>query len=169
MLLGVILIIATSLYWRDEKKNMWFEGASAAVRQHVEEKIFFAKAKIDGFCVAKYWKAFFEEVPEAGTMLPVVQGILCIPASAAKCERKFSYTTALVNSRTQRLSHRMIEMKSVIKHGQSAKDWEFEGFVEFCENDDELTNRLERVQQAVKTVLRDPREQEEESYDSEDQ
>lgn len=63
------------------------------------------------------WREFFtdSQYEYMSPVIPMIKGILCIPASAAKCERIFSFTTRLVNRLTSSLGADTVEMKTIIK------------------------------------------------------
>ena len=82
------------------------------------------------FDLLTFDRSLFNDAPQLALCVPVIRGVLCIPSSAAKCERTFSFTTRLINRLTTSLGRDTVEMKTVIKDALNNEIVDINTFVE---------------------------------------
>ena len=88
--------------------------------------------------------------------VPLIQGILCIPASAAKCERIFSFTTRLINRLTSSLSCDTAEMKTIVKDALDKGFFDLDAFLEFIKSKGlgaDVTARIAQLEKELREEM----------------
>ena len=100
-----------------------------------------------------FWKKTMEEQPHLSACTGVIKGILAIPASAAKCERTFSFTTRLVNRLTSSLGRDTVELKTVLKDAMNTGLFDFELFMSWLSNDQTFEDHLANIRAAYNELL----------------
>ena len=90
---------------------------------------------------------------------PMIKGILCIPASAAKCERIFSFTTRLINRLTSSLGSDTAEMKTVIKDAMDKGIFDLDDFLSYVVSP-ELTAKISAMIIQLRQELKEASEEE---------